>query len=884
MKIKAVRLAEVGLFRDAVAVEGLSGGLDVLVGPNELGKSTLFRAIETVFLKRHTMTGQQVEALEPRGGGSPLIEADFEAQGQSWRITKRFGRGRSAELIDLDKARIAARGADAEEQLASLIGHGGVPGRFGLLWVGQQQSLVVPRPDVDPASGKAKDRGEEASLRAAVGREIDTVAGSDLLRRIAAEVMSERGTYLQLKRGQPKAGLRYDTVLKLRREAADKLAALRAEFAQAEDRLQRYARLVAERDQAASSEVLARLATAAEAAEADAALAEKASADLARLKEAEKAARLERDQISGRLDDFTAKLEEDRVLDAERRSLDEASAVAERERAAAAALLFGIDDRIGELERAQKSLTAAFERRRARAAAGEQLLAFETRRRQARAAAEDIERLTQIIEADPATPERLRRLADAAHLAELAASRAALPAAVTLAVALEPGGVGQVQIDGEVAPDRAEYEVGAELSIAVAGIGTFRIVPRDAVERRQLKAKAIAAAEALRAVEDELGGVTLPAAEALAGQRAAHERELASARISLAAAAPDGMATLEAAIATLGARVSDEAGEDQVRPADHDWEAERQRIEGDTAAARRARDAGFAAVKEREHEVQRIRQRGAEIGARRSVLAAAMGPEGGRSGERDRLAGEADRARAAAAARLDELRRVEATAPAPERARILSEARESARDALRQAEQNARRLAKEIAELEGEIRAAGEAEISPAIARLEGELAAYDREIAHHEHQIAALALLSTTIDEVAAANRTRFLDPVMRRMSPYLDLVFPDTEVSLDEKFVLAKLKRGGSGEEPIGELSDGTREQLAILVRLAFARLLAETGSPAPLILDDALVYSDDERIVRMFASLEAAAPLHQVIVFTCRSKTFATLGGKRLSLVPW
>ncbi len=46
--------------------------------------------------------------------------------------------------------------------------------------------------------------------------------------------------------------------------------------------------------------------------------------------------------------------------------------------------------------------------------------------------------------------------------------------------------------------------------------------------------------------------------------------------------------------------------------------------------------------------------------------------------------------------------------------------------------------------------------------------------------------------------------------------------------------------------------REQLSVLTRLAFARLLARDGRPAPVILDDALVYSDDDRIERMFDAL--------------------------------
>jgi hypothetical protein len=57
----------------------------------------------------------------------------------------------------------------------------------------------------------------------------------------------------------------------------------------------------------------------------------------------------------------------------------------------------------------------------------------------------------------------------------------------------------------------------------------------------------------------------------------------------------------------------------------------------------------------------------------------------------------------------------------------------------------------------------------------------------------------------------------------------------------------RGGQ-EEEVDCLSGGMREQLSVLTRLAFARLLTRDGRPAPVILDDALVYSDDDRIERI------------------------------------
>ncbi|AJD46340.1 chromosome segregation/condensation domain-containing protein (plasmid) [Rhizobium gallicum bv. gallicum R602sp] len=69
---------------------------------------------------------------------------------------------------------------------------------------------------------------------------------------------------------------------------------------------------------------------------------------------------------------------------------------------------------------------------------------------------------------------------------------------------------------------------------------------------------------------------------------------------------------------------------------------------------------------------------------------------------------------------------------------------------------------------------------------------------------------------------------------------------------------------EEDVDRLSGGMREQLSVETRLAFARLLARDGRPAPVILDDALVYSDDDRIEKMFGALHRQLRDQQIIVF--------------------
>ena len=65
--------------------------------------------------------------------------------------------------------------------------------------------------------------------------------------------------------------------------------------------------------------------------------------------------------------------------------------------------------------------------------------------------------------------------------------------------------------------------------------------------------------------------------------------------------------------------------------------------------------------------------------------------------------------------------------------------------------------------------------------------------------------------------------------------------------------------------------------------AALLHERGEDLPIILDDALVFCDDDRIELMFDALNRAARTQQVIVLTCRGKSFRTLGGKALAIEP-
>jgi DNA repair exonuclease SbcCD ATPase subunit len=152
------------------------------------------------------------------------------------------------------------------------------------------------------------------------------------------------------------------------------------------------------------------------------------------------------------------------------------------------------------------------------------------------------------------------------------------------------------------------------------------------------------------------------------------------------------------------------------------------------------------------------------------------------------------------------------------------------------------------------------------------------------EKEVAVLQRVSGALENARAQARELYLKPVMTELRPLLGLLFDDVSITFDDKTLLPqKIMRNGL-EEEIERLSGGMREQLSILTRLAFARLLARDGRPAPVILDDALVYSDDDRIEKMFDALHRQSRDQQIIVFSCRQRAFQKLGGNVLQLTDW
>ncbi len=289
-------------------------------------------------------------------------------------------------------------------------------------------------------------------------------------------------------------------------------------------------------------------------------------------------------------------------------------------------------------------------------------------------------------------------------------------------------------------------------------------------------------------------------------------------------------------------------------------------------------------------EVQRLERDDARTGAERAALQQRLDELGSELPAEDALA----TYRSSLAGRLTESeanldegeRQIAIWSPrAPDAAGLtaLRRAEEVAVAAIRGLEVELSRLETEAAGVEGGLRASGHDDSEAVAGALTERLSDAQDELARIEDEVAALKLLEQEIKAIEADVRDRYQAPVLERLQPYLEMVFPSGALTLDSNLKPAGLTRALTAES-IDKLSDGTREQIAVLGRLAFARLLADAGHDIPLILDDALVFSDDDRLAAMFRALHQASIAHQVIVLTCRMRAFDGLSGTRVTMQPW
>lgn len=138
-----------------------------------------------------------------------------------------------------------------------------------------------------------------------------------------------------------------------------------------------------------------------------------------------------------------------------------------------------------------------------------------------------------------------------------------------------------------------------------------------------------------------------------------------------------------------------------------------------------------------------------------------------------------------------------------------------------------------------------------------------------------AVRLLREVMTRHRDEARTRYVAPFRQRIEELGSLVFgPGFQVGVGQDLTIESRTVDGR-TVPFASLSAGAREQLALLGRLACARII-DAAEGAPVVLDDTLGFADPERLRMLNAVLGRVGDTAQVIVLTCQPERFSRIGG--------
>ena len=173
-----------------------------------------------------------------------------------------------------------------------------------------------------------------------------------------------------------------------------------------------------------------------------------------------------------------------------------------------------------------------------------------------------------------------------------------------------------------------------------------------------------------------------------------------------------------------------------------------------------------------------------------------------------------------------------------------------------------RQLHQKLGQYQGRTEALGDPE------KLSRELDRLDERIRELENIYSAAVLAQRTLEAARQELQRRFAPRISRRAKELFAAMTGGRyrQLRWDEDFALST---AAETEDTLrGSLwrSDGTVDQLYLALRLAVAE---EVIPEAPLVLDDAFVRFDDDRLKETLKLLKRSGESRQVILFTCQSR---------------
>lgn len=875
--IRRIALENFRKFRAPHEIAGLTQGLNIVIEPNETGKSTLLEAVRAALFLKHSSTTKLIRSFQPLGDNvGPQVALDFDVAGAPWSLTKRFIKSASVELSGPTGRQ---QGEAAEQALQALLGFEAgqqgagfdktLHGALGMLWVAQTDGLLVEAP-----SSNLRDL-----IGATLEGEAGALVGGAAFERIRARIDTQYSAYFTGRAGTPTQRLaaaqkRAIAAAETVAEAERREELLEAAFADLDAARRQLATLRRELendpDATERTDVLARLETA------------RGAAQQLATRKAENAAATSR--LDG-LEDLSTR----HGAALERQASAQARQATTREQLAA--LTEGLKTARTHAETTRSALATTLASRDAARTAVTEARALESamrRRAQIAAAHERLAQVTELEAKRAPLDAALKQAVPAQVLEDLAAAEREVVRHLTL---LEADGtrvelVGAQGVTRDGAPlEPGEWTLTRETRIGLPGGGELVLRPSQALAGAQAALDGAQARHSALLAQWQVATLAEAQARAEAAREATRALETLAARI-LAAAPADRDLNLAAGAQTLRAFIAEhplEVGEAQapaLPPARSLKELEADQDRADAAFTRAEAQARQAEDDAREAEKARVplaideasaASDLARIGDELTLLAAHP--------DFADLAATLTAARETAAAASVALQQAEINAQAFDQT-ALTRRLETFAARRRTAEERQNELKAQIAGLEAKVESDGGKGLAEHAAAAREENEAARAALVRIEEEAEILKLLRATMAEAQAETARSITGPVANRAARHVGRILPGAEPAFGDDLSLSSIRRAGV-DEACEQLSKGTQEQLAMLTRLAFADMLLEEGHPVSLILDDPLVYSDDVRLDAMTDLIVEASERMQVILLTCRERAFRHIEATRIKI---
>ena len=246
----------------------------------------------------------------------------------------------------------------------------------------------------------------------------------------------------------------------------------------------------------------------------------------------------------------------------------------------------------------------------------------------------------------------------------------------------------------------------------------------------------------------------------------------------------------------------------------------------------------------------------AEMRRRRSALAAAQQQTREAVLYRDALRGQ--------------LTEAELSQPA---AIITPDTAEDVTEALAQAQQALTEARRRYDTLLGRIRALDSS------SDLTAQLSQKQEELARLQEEYDAIALAMTALEQANTTLQNRFSPALGARAAEIFAALTAGKydKVLLSSDLSLSAEAAGDPMSRSIQQLSQGAADQLYLAVRLAICDMVLPAEKHVPLILDDALVTFDDDRLRAALDYLLSESKNRQILLFTCHDRERAYLQGR-------